>query len=75
MASFDVASSIYRAIISGPHVLAGAAAAGVRQQGRSVQLDSIKTRVESAHGVCNQHLKAEYQELLSMSTFNFNLRR
>jgi hypothetical protein len=38
-------------------VFAGAAAARLRQQGWAVQLDSTKCLVESAYGVCNQHLK------------------
>jgi hypothetical protein len=40
-----------------------------------VQLDSIKTRVESAPGVCNQRLKLKCDEPLSNGAFNFNLRR
>jgi len=41
-----------------------------------VRVDSIKTRVESAYGVCNQRLKVQYDEPLSSSfAFNFNLRR
>ena len=38
-----------------------------------MQLDSIKTRVESAYGVCNQRLKLEYDGPLSNYAFNFNL--
>jgi hypothetical protein len=34
-----------------------AALVGRRRVGRALQLDSIKTRVESAYGVCNQRLK------------------
>ena len=41
-----------------------------------MQVDSIKTRVESgAYGVCNQRLKLLYDELLSNLAFRFNLRR
>ena len=40
-----------------------------------MQVDSIKTCVDSAYVVCNQRLKLEYHELLSMFAFNFNLRR
>jgi len=40
-----------------------------------VQVDSIKTRVESAFGFCNQHLKLKYVELLSNFAFKCNLRR
>ena len=43
--------------------------------GRAVQVDSIKTRVESAYGVCNQRLKVRYHKLLSAFAFNFNMRR
>jgi hypothetical protein len=39
-----------------------------------VQVDSIKTRVESAYGVCNQRLKLKYDKLLSTFAFKFNLR-
>jgi hypothetical protein len=39
-----------------------------------VQVDSIKTRVESAYGVCNQRLKLKYDKLLSSFAFKFNLR-
>jgi hypothetical protein len=45
------------------------------RRGRAVQVDSIKTRVESAPGVCNQRLKLKCDEPLSNDTFNFNLRR
>jgi len=38
-------------------------------------VDSIKTRVESTYGVCNQRLKLQYDEMLSNFAFNFNLRR
>jgi hypothetical protein len=44
------------------------------RRGMVVQADSIKTRVESACGVCHQRLKAEYHKLLSTFAFNFNLR-
>jgi hypothetical protein len=44
-------------------------------QGRVVQLHSIKTRVESAYGVCNQSVKLQYDEMLSNFAFNLNLRR
>jgi hypothetical protein len=40
-----------------------------------VQVDSIKTRVESAPGVCNQRLKLKCDEPLSNVAFNFNVRR
>ena len=40
-----------------------------------MQLDSIKTCVESAPGVCNQRLKVKCDEPLSNFAFNFNLRR
>jgi hypothetical protein len=43
--------------------------------GRAVQVDSIKTRVESAPGVCNQRLKLKCDEPLSNFAFNFNVRR
>ena len=39
-----------------------------------MQLDRFKTGVESAHGVCNQRLKLEYDEPLSIVAFNLNLR-
>jgi hypothetical protein len=42
--------------------------------GRAVQVDSIKTRVESAFGVCKQRLKLKYDKLLSSFAFKFNLR-
>jgi hypothetical protein len=40
-----------------------------------VQVDSIKTRVDSAPGVCNQRLKLQCDEPLSNFAFNFNVRR
>jgi len=40
-----------------------------------VQVDGIKTRVESAPGVCNQRLKLKCDEPLSKVGCNFNLRR
>ena len=40
-----------------------------------MQVDSIKTRVVSAPGVCNQRLKLKSDEPLSNFAFNFNLRR
>ena len=40
----------------------------------AVQVDSINTRVESVHGVCNQRLKLTCDESLSNFAFNFNLR-
>ena len=40
----------------------------------AMQVDSIKTRVESAYGVCNQHVKLEYHRQLSKFAFDFNLR-
>jgi len=54
-------------------VLQGVRSGGV--QGRSVQVDGIKPRVESAYGVCNQRLKLESHKLLLTFAFNFNLRR
>ena len=42
--------------------------------GGAVQVDSIKTRVESAPGVCNQRLKLKCDEPLSNFAFKFNLR-
>jgi hypothetical protein len=41
----------------------------------SLTLDSIKSRVESAPGVCNQRLKPNCDEPLSNIAFNFYLRR
>ena len=38
-------------------------------------VDDIKTRVESAYGVCNQRLKLKYRTVLSSFAFKFNLRR
>jgi hypothetical protein len=43
-------------------------------RGRAVQVDSIKFRVESAPGVCNQRLILYYDEPLSNFAFKFNLR-
>ena len=40
-----------------------------------MRVDSIKIRVESAHGVCNQRLKLQYDEPLSNHPFNVNVRR
>jgi hypothetical protein len=40
-----------------------------------VQDDSIKTRVESAPGVCNQRSKLKRDEPLSNVAFNVNVRR
>jgi hypothetical protein len=40
-----------------------------------VQVDSIKPRVESAPGVCNQRLKLKCDEPLSNVAINFNVRR
>ena len=40
-----------------------------------MQVDSIKTRAESAYGVCNQRLKLQYDGPLSNSAFDFNWRR
>jgi len=42
---------------------------------RAIQVDSIKPRVESAYGVCNQRLQLYYSTLLSMFAFKFNLRQ
>ena len=53
----------------------GAADELAGRRGRAVQVDSIKTRVESAPGVCNQRLKLKCDEPLSHVAFNFNLRR
>ena len=39
-----------------------------------MQVDGIKTHVESAFGVCNQRLKLKYDKLLSGFAFKFNLR-
>ena len=39
-----------------------------------MQLDGIKTRVESASGVCNQRLKLKCDEPFSNVAFNFNVR-
>ena len=39
-----------------------------------MQVDSIKTRVDSVYGVCNQHLKLSYDDTLSDFGFIFNLR-
>jgi len=47
----------------------------VSSHGGAVQVDSIKARVESACGVCNQRLKLQYDELLSNFSLKFNLRR
>ena len=46
-----------------------------RAQGRAVQVGPINCCVESAYDVCNQRLKLQYDETLSESAFNFNLRR
>jgi hypothetical protein len=43
-------------------------------RGRTVQVDSTNTRVESASGVCNQRLKLQYIVPLSNCSFNCNLR-
>ena len=40
-----------------------------------MQVDSVKTRLESARGVCNQLLKLICDEPLSNVAFNFSLRR
>ena len=42
---------------------------------RAVQVDSIKTRVETAPAVCNQRLKLKCDEPLSKFAFNVDLRR
>jgi hypothetical protein len=42
--------------------------------GGAVQVDSIKTRLESPPGVCNQRLRLKYDEPLSNVAFNFNVR-
>ena len=47
----------------------------VHPNGRAVQVDSIKRRVESAPGVCNQRLKLKCDEPLSNVAFNINVRR
>jgi len=41
----------------------------------AVQVDSIKTRVESAYGVCKRRLNLQHDEMLSNFAFKFNLRR
>jgi hypothetical protein len=56
-------------------VLAVAAAHDGSRRGGAVQVDSIKTRVESAPDVCNQRLKLKCDEPLSNVAFNFNVRR
>jgi len=43
--------------------------------GRAVQVNSLKTRVESPPGVCDQRSKLKCDELLSNDPFNFNVRR
>ena len=48
---------------------------GAANCGGAAQVDSIKTRVESAPGVCNQRLKQKCDEPLSNAAFDFNLRR
>ena len=40
-----------------------------------MRVDTIKTRVESAYGVCNQRLKLEDPKLLSTFAFKSDLRR
>jgi len=40
-----------------------------------VQVDGIKTRVESAYGVCNQRLKLKDDKLLSTLALRSNMRR
>ena len=40
-----------------------------------MHVDSFRTRVESAYGVCNQRFKLQYDELLSTVAFKFKLRR
>jgi hypothetical protein len=40
-----------------------------------VQVDSIKTRVESAYGACNLRLESTNDETLSTCAVKFNLRR
>ena len=50
------------------------AAVPPQRDGKSVQVASIKTRVESAYGVCNQRLKLCYHRLLSTFAFKFILR-
>jgi hypothetical protein len=44
-----------------------------RVRGRAVQVDSIKTRAESAPGVCNHRLKLIRDELLLNVCFQFQL--
>jgi hypothetical protein len=44
------------------------------RQGGALQLATIKTRVESAPGVCNQRVKLKCDEPLSNLAFNFNVR-
>jgi len=50
-------------------------AGGRRPHRRAVQVDRIKTRVESAYGVCNQRWKLQYDETLSKFCLKINLRR
>ena len=40
-----------------------------------MQIEGIKTRVESAFGVCHERLKLQYEEMLSHFAINLNLRR
>jgi hypothetical protein len=40
-----------------------------------MQIDSFKTRVESADGFCAPRLKLDYHQLLSTVAFKFNLGR
>ena len=40
-----------------------------------MQVDSFKTRVESAHRFSSQRLKLEYHKMLSLFAFKFNLRQ
>jgi hypothetical protein len=51
---------------------AAAAANAAAARGRAVQVDSIKPRIDSAPGVCNQRLKLKYGEPLSNVAFKFN---
>jgi hypothetical protein len=42
-------------------------------QGRPVQVDSMKTRLESAYGVCNQRLKLKHDEPAFKLCFQYQL--
>ena len=75
MASYDVVSSIWQALIHGRDRGRAAGHAGRRAPGRAVLLDSIKTRVETSARLWFSVLKLQYDERLSNFAFSFNLRR